>query len=151
MTTATDTNMLKLEMKRTFAASRERVFAAWTDPALVTQWFGCHNSNCTGANIELKVGGAYCIDISHEKMGQCQMVGTVTEIDPPARFAFTFAWTGNEEMEQMPKTLVTIELAEVAGGTELSIIHSEVPVQEMADSFKGGWSESLDKLASILG
>ncbi|WOO41967.1 SRPBCC family protein [Rubellicoccus peritrichatus] len=150
MTTATD-NMLKLEMKRTFAASRERVFAAWTDPALITQWFGCHDSKCSGANIELKVGGSYSVNISHEKMGQCKMAGTITEIDPPAKLAFIFAWTGNEEMEQMPETLVTIDLVEVAGGTELTLTHANVPVQEMADSFKGGWTASLDKLASILG
>ena len=39
MTGQTAEETLSLELRRTFAAPRDKVFAAWTDPAQMGQWF----------------------------------------------------------------------------------------------------------------
>ena len=35
-----ETDKLSLEIKRFIRASRDRVYAAWTDPAQLKKWFG---------------------------------------------------------------------------------------------------------------
>jgi uncharacterized protein YndB with AHSA1/START domain len=54
--TATDQQVL---ITRIFEAPRERVFAAWTDPAQVAAWYGPEHFDTPRENvhIELRVGG----------------------------------------------------------------------------------------------
>lgn len=145
MTTA---NLLKLEMKRTYAVSPQRLFAAWTEPDQITQWFGCNGTQCLSAKIDREVGGDFRIDTISDKHGKICMCGEIRTFEPHSKLAFTFVWSGNEEVESMPPTLVTLNFKEVKGGTELEIVHSEIPCEEMGDSFKHGWAESLEKLQS---
>ncbi len=146
----TTANLLKLELKRTYAVSRERLFAAWTEPDQLVKWFGCHNSKGVSAKVEPQLGGAYHITIDRPDMGQITLCGEIRTIEPPAKLVFTFVWTGNADMESMPPTLVTVNFREVEGGSELELVHSEVPAQELCDGFKEGWTDSFDRLQGFV-
>ena len=52
--------MSVLRLTRVFAAPRERVFAAWTEPELVRTWWAAqHGWSTSAAEIDLRAGGAY--------------------------------------------------------------------------------------------
>ena len=55
MSTASESN--SLQVKRLIRASRERVFAAWTEAAHIPTWFGPANCRVINAQIDLRVGG----------------------------------------------------------------------------------------------
>ena len=46
-----------LEIKRFIKAPRDRVYAAWTDPAQIKQWFGPENVQTRELVADVRVGG----------------------------------------------------------------------------------------------
>jgi uncharacterized protein YndB with AHSA1/START domain len=51
------TEKLALEIKRHIKAPRERVYAAWTDPVQMKQWFGPENVQTRDLIADAWVGG----------------------------------------------------------------------------------------------
>ena len=45
---------------RVIDAPRERVFAAWVDPAQITQWFGPSGFTCDTQECDIRPGGRWC-------------------------------------------------------------------------------------------
>lgn len=48
-----------LRVARSFAAPREKVFRAWTDPEELKKWFGPVGYSTLIAEVDLRVGGKY--------------------------------------------------------------------------------------------
>ena len=73
-----------LTVRRTFAASRDRVFRAWTDPEELKQWWRLDESYTTPmAEMDLRVGGKYRLAMKPPQ-GDARIVGGVfREIHPP--------------------------------------------------------------------
>ena len=75
---------LALRIERTFNAPRERVFAAWTDPALIRQWSAPVGLTVAEGEGEVVAGGRWRVLMVDEKDGKRHhMVGTYLEVDPP--------------------------------------------------------------------
>ena len=53
----------ELRLTRLIKAGRDRVFAAWTDPAILKQWWGPGPITCPEAHIDLREGGTYRIEV----------------------------------------------------------------------------------------
>ena len=49
--------MQDLIITRTFAAPVAKLWQAWTDPALIRQWWGPDNFSCPSAEMDVRVGG----------------------------------------------------------------------------------------------
>lgn len=106
-----------LVLSRTFAAPRERVFRAWTDPAILKKWWAAGPGfTPTVAEVDLRVGGRYRLGMRAPDQGADYIVaGTYREVQRPARLVYTWAWEGTAG----PETLVTVEfhaLPRFAGG-----------------------------------
>jgi len=59
MTQMQPTKDLEIAITRTFRASPERVFAAWTDPAKLARWFGPDGFTTTTHEFDLRPGGTW--------------------------------------------------------------------------------------------
>lgn len=61
MTTGTEAAASEREivLERTFDAPRERVFAAWTDPAHLARWFGPRGFTTTTHEADIREGGVW--------------------------------------------------------------------------------------------
>ena len=71
-----------LVMVRTFEATPERLFAAWTDPAQFMEWFGPHGMKNTHCRFDLRVGGTW--ELTAEGLGTTRAIsGKYLAIDPP--------------------------------------------------------------------
>ena len=138
------TALTSIEIRRRLPATVAEVFRWWTEPDLMATWM-----TPTGeaeASVDLRQGGAIRIVMRGAGM-VIEHVGTIQEIDPPRRLVFTWAspYTG-------PKpSMVTLELEPAGdGGTELRLVHSELP-EEAAPSHGGGWGAMLTRLEGLLG
>jgi uncharacterized protein YndB with AHSA1/START domain len=71
--------------------------------------------------------------------------GTYREIVPGRRLVFTWQspFTGPSP------SVVTVELAERDGQTELTLTHEALPT-DAVESHEGGWGQILDRLAATL-
>ena len=136
---------LKLEIKRIINAPRDRVYAAWTDPAQLKQWFGPENVQTRDLVADARVGGEFRWDLVDSEGEKMAMRGEFRELQPGKKVVFTWRWEDDEVWENHI-SVVTVELSDRDGGTELRLIHEQLPSEQSRDGHNGGWNSALDKL-----
>ena len=136
-----------LRMNRTFAAPREKVFQAWTQPEHLRNWWGMSAGYTAPiVEVDLKVGGHYRLGMQPPDDGNLQVVGGVfQEVSPPEKLVYTWA-IEHEGMEHQERseTLVTIEFRDLGGSTELVLTHEHFPTEEICEQHRIGWTMMLD-------
>lgn len=150
MTWPTSMEDTTLRLSRTFAAPRERVFAAFTDPTMMSQWMASGPFSMTYEPLEPGVGPNTRFTMS-AATGDEQYVYDIiyTEITPPERVVWTSIWvSGFPDQSEM---VVTIEFADTGDGTEVSLTHEHFPAAEVRDHHAEGWTLSLDTLDALTG
>lgn len=135
-----------LQLKRHYPFAREKVFRAWTDPRALKSWFAPDDAyQVPIAEVDLRVGGRYRI-VMEKPDGESHRVGGVyREISPPSRLVFTWAWESTPERE----SLVTVELRDSDGATELVLTHERLFDDETRARHLHGWTGCLERLGRL--
>jgi uncharacterized protein YndB with AHSA1/START domain/predicted enzyme related to lactoylglutathione lyase len=147
LTTPTDRT---LRIERIFAAPRERVWAAMTDPAQVAQWWGRGNP-LTIERLEVRRGGHWRF-VEHTPDGQKHgFEGRFREVTPPRRIAQTFEWDGMPGHVAINET----ELEDLGDGRTRLIVVSLFSSREerdgmMQSGMEGGMNQSYRALDQLL-
>src|SRR6476660_10254353 len=81
-TTVTTPNELEIRVERIFDAPRAHVFSVWTDPALITDWWG---DGTVVEEMDVRPGGRWRFST-----GYGLVEGEFREVEPPARLVQTF-------------------------------------------------------------
>jgi uncharacterized protein YndB with AHSA1/START domain len=139
---------LELIVNRTVNAPRERVFRAWTEAAELDRWFLPDPDYVVKSAVDLRVGGAYSIEL-HKKDGQViGAKGVYREIHRPDRLVFT--WTAiNCGAPTAEDTLVTVEFFEAGDKTQVTLTHQHFPNTDARDRHMRGWDACFNRLQSI--
>jgi uncharacterized protein YndB with AHSA1/START domain len=138
-----------LQLNRVVAAPRERVFAAWTTPDEIKDWFGPETCRVLDAQVDLRVDGEYCFSLSTPQLGEIKVRGQYREVTPPAKLVYTWRWEGNPELTA-GTSLVTVEFISFDTSTEIRLTHEQLPSIESRDHHGHGWSGAFDKLEKYL-
>jgi uncharacterized protein YndB with AHSA1/START domain len=148
-TTVTTPAEREIRVEREFDAPRDRVFAAYTDPALIPEWWGPRGTTTVVDRMEVHDGGGWRF-VMRSAEGETAFRGTYREIVPPERIVQTFEWEG------MPGH-VSVETAtfEDLGGrtkvTTTSLFHTTAERDGMLSSgMESGLSESYERLDEVL-
>jgi uncharacterized protein YndB with AHSA1/START domain len=149
MTTKT-AEKTSLAIKRFINAPRARVYAAWTDPAQMKQWFGPENVQTRDVVADVRVGGKYCWDLTHEDGEKMSAYGEYCELILNKKIVFTWKWDDDEAWENH-NSIVTIELSDLDGGTDLRFVHEQLPSEASRDRHSEGWTSVLKKLEQFVG
>jgi uncharacterized protein YndB with AHSA1/START domain len=136
---------LSLEIKRIIKAPRDRVYAAWTDPAQLRQWFGPEKVQTRELNADARLGGKFRWDLINPEGEEMTCLGEYRELQPGRKIVFTWQWDDDETWENHV-SVVTVELKDIEGGTELRLTHEQLPNEASRDGHTGGWNSALDKL-----
>jgi uncharacterized protein YndB with AHSA1/START domain len=140
---------LSLEIKRLIKAPRDRVYAAWTDPAQLKQWFGPENVQTRDLVADARPGGEFRWDLVNSEGEEMTIRGEYRELQPGKKVVFTWQWEDDEDWESHTST-VTVELTDAAAGTELRLTHEQLPNAKSRDGHTGGWNSVLDKLEKFV-
>ena len=153
----TDKDNRVLTLTREYDAPREVVFKAWTDEALVAQWWGPKGFTTSVSELDARPGGAIGIVMEDaegliEKGSRYPMSGNFKEVVNPERLVFTSSAIMNDK--PIMDNLVTVTFEDVNGKTKLTV-HIEVtrvtPEAEMPlAGMEMGWNQQLDKLTDTL-
>ena len=150
-------------IERDFDAPRALVFAAWTDPKHLGQWWGPehYQSRC---EVDLRPGGAFRIVMLRDGV-EYPMDGVYREIAAPERLVYTTdlsgqpaSWhdavaPGRDRKKPPPAyaATTTVTFADLEGRTRLTVrMRFESAAERDAlvrIGMSGGWSQSFDKLA----
>lgn len=136
-----------LRIERSFAASAEDVFDAWTSPEVMRRWFHCGPGWDTPvAEVDLRVGGAVRIVMRRPDGRTAGARGEYRVIDRPRRLVMT--WT----FDDTPSNLQMIELAfsQSGGTTTVVLINRDISTDERRASQDEGWRLCFDELARLL-
>lgn len=145
---------LSLHLTRILRTTPEQAFNAWTQPALLRQWFGPDGWDCYEASGNPVVGETFTaamrgIPPNRPEAGvvESRVEGTYRELIPYSLIVFSWrgCWRPAEE-----QTIVTLRLTPVEGGTLLELTHAGFLDQEGVDGHSMGWNGSLDKLATFV-
>lgn len=82
----------EIRIERIFNAPRDRVWKAFTDPALIAQWWGRGNKVVV-ERMEPQRGGHWRF-VEHGPEGVHGFEGRYREVTPPERVVQTFEWDG---------------------------------------------------------
>ena len=144
----------EVTLSRLLDAPRELVWAAWTDGKHMAQWWGPHHFTNPVCDIDARVGGGWLIHMKAPDGTIYPMTGTFTEVVKPERLrfkAFAEALDGTKYLES--DTTVTFE--QEGSRTRLTVkasargLHPAAP--QMLGGMEAGWSQSLERLAALVG
>jgi uncharacterized protein YndB with AHSA1/START domain len=138
----------QLRIHRRYPVAAEKVWKAWTDPQALMQWFGPADARGVDiADLDVRPGGQYHIGFFTADGEHNDVKGEYREVVEHRRLQFTWAWKSTPERV----SLVTVELREVEGGTELDFLHERFFDEQAARNHQRGWSGTFQKLDAFLG
>jgi uncharacterized protein YndB with AHSA1/START domain len=150
---ATDIQSYTLTLTRDFNAPREKVFQAWTDPEILSKWFGPRGVTTESARIDLRAGGKYQFTLKLPDGQIATHQGEYREIDPPKKLVFSGILDGQGcegSAGLYAETVITIEFQEVGSATRLTLTHDFLPTEASKESHAFGWNGSFERLAEVL-
>lgn len=143
-----------LVITRVFAAPRELVFAAWTDPKHIAQWWGPHGFTVPHCELDLQPGGAMIIHMRAPDGSLTPMKGLFHEIVPPERLVFSSRAFEDQAGNPQLEVLNTVTFTDLGGHTRLTlearVIKATPQVAEALAGMEQGWLQALDRLADLL-
>ncbi len=151
-TIVTTPSDVELVVTRSFSAPSELVFAAWTEPHHVKRWWGRHGFLTTLCEIDLRVGGAFRIEMRGPDGTIYPVTGTYREITRPSRLVYdeVFGCLGRPDLS----SLVTVTFTEAAAGTDVKV-HTLCMSRAHRDGLlevgvEWGWTETFERLSGYL-
>jgi uncharacterized protein YndB with AHSA1/START domain len=161
MSTFTPDPTRDLVLERTIPVAPERVWAAWTEPELLVQWFTPAPWKTVSCDIDVRPGGR-CITVMESPEGeQYPNAGCYLEVDLCSLLVFTSVMaegfrpvSPTNGAEDLPFT-ARIEIgSDGQGGTHYRAVaihadeHGKQRHEEMG--FEHGWGAALDQLVALM-
>ena len=134
-----------LVIRRTIAAPRAAVYAAWTQADQMRKWAGPGEITAAEVESDPRVGGKYRITMQKPDGERLVVRGVYRDVREPERISYTWAWEEDSPADET-ETLVTVEFHDRDGKTDLVLTHEGFASDESRDGHNGGWNGALDKL-----
>jgi len=139
----------ELVLTRVFKAPRGPVFAAWTEPTQVAQWWGPNGFTNPVCELDVRPGGAVRIHMRGPDGTVYPMTGVYQEIVEPERLVFTSAAL-DESGKPLFDVLNTVAFVEHDGTTKLTVrarvVKSTAGAAPYLAGMEAGWTQSLERL-----
>ncbi len=142
-------------LTRVFDAPRELVYRAWTEPELLSQWWGPKDFTNPVCEVDASPGGRIRIDMTGPDGTVYPMGGELVEVDPLVRLVFTSTAFEDESGKPGLEDHNTVTFEALDGGKTLLTVTAVVTVArpefyEALSGMEEGWNQSLDRLANIV-
>ena len=136
-----------LTFKRRLNAPPAKVYAAWTDPAKIVQWFGRSDARRDSfhADVDARTGGHFRVSFSTADE-YYEVGGVYREVLPNEKLVFSWAWHSTPERESQ----VTVSLKPDGDGTLLTLHHEQLFDSAARNGHERGWTASLEQLANCV-
>jgi len=144
-----------LVITRDIAASPDKLYRCWTEPALIRQWFAPRPWTVTHAETDVRAGGASLVVMAGPDGQEFPNPGVYLEVVPNQRLVVTDAYTRAWEPSAKPFMTLILSFEDIGGGrTRYTALarHWSVADRETHEKmgFHGGWGLCTDQLAALV-
>jgi uncharacterized protein YndB with AHSA1/START domain len=153
-TNAAPTADRELVLTRLIDAPREKLFRAWTDPALVKQWFAPLPYTTPVVELDVRPGGTNRIVMRGPDGAEIPCSGVYLEVVENQRLVFTDAYTSAWVPSEKPFMTVTVTFEPEGDKTRYiaRVRHWTVAAREAHEKmgFHEGWGKCADQLTALV-
>jgi uncharacterized protein YndB with AHSA1/START domain len=140
----------EIRIERVFDAPRDRVFAVYTDPELIPEWWGPRDSPAIVDRMDVRAGGSWRFVMRNADGSESGFRGTYREVTPPERIVQTFEWEGMPGHVSV-ETATFEDLGDRTKVTTTSIFHTPEERDGMlASGMERGLNETYARLDELL-
>ncbi len=146
----------ELVINRIIDAAPEKLYRAWTEPALLKQWFAPKPWTTPGAELYVRPGGGNLITMRSPEGQDMPNPGMYLEVVPNKRLVFTDAYTKNwEPKDGNPFMTVILTFEDMGNGKTnytARVLHwtQEAYDQHVKMGFHQGWGICADQLTALV-
>jgi uncharacterized protein YndB with AHSA1/START domain len=136
-----------VRIERTFVASAEDVFDAWTSPEVMRRWFHvAPDWDTPEAEVDARVGGKVRVVMRRPDGTEFGAQGEYTLIDRPRRLVMT--WTFDEAPSN--EQLIELSFSESDGSTTVLMVNSGISTGERRENQDEGWRGCFGELERVV-
>ena len=141
----------ELTITRDLAASREKVFAAWTDPERAAAWWAPRDFTLLRCEMDVRPGGIWLRSMKSASGRVYVKHGVYRSVVRPEKVSFTYN-TEDDAGTVDSETVVTITLVDLGNDrTRLTLHHTGFDSVPLRDDHGTGWGGAMDRLAAFCG
>ena len=148
------TSNRELVLTRIIAAPPKKLFRAWTEPALLKQWFAPLPYTVSVAETDVRPGGSNFIVMRSPDGKDLPNSGVYLDVVKNERLVFTDAYTKAWEPSGKPFMTVILTFEDEGGKTKYTarVCHWTVADREAHEKmgFHEGWGKCTDQLAELV-
>jgi uncharacterized protein YndB with AHSA1/START domain len=140
----------EIRVEREFDAPRDLVFATYTDPALIPEWYGPRDTTAVVETMDVRTGGSWRFRVRSADGAETAFHGSYREVTPPERIVQTFEWSGMPGHVSV-ETATFEDLGDRTRVTTTSLFHTGDERDGMLGSgMEGGMNETYARLDELL-
>ena len=145
---------------RTFDVPLDRVWRAWSDPELVTRWWGPQGFSSPMCRMDFRVGGTTLVCMRSDQGWELYNTWTYRSIEPMERIEFVQGFADKDGTPMTPAELGLppgipedvrheVRLSPIEDDTtELTVHEFGYPNAEIVEVSRAGMEQCLDKMAA---
>ncbi len=137
-----------IRLHRILAATPDRVYRAFLDPAAMSKWLPPHGFTGTVHQMDAQVGGRYHMSFTnHANQQSHSFGGEYLELVPGEKLRYTAVF----DDPNLPGTMqTTVTLRAVFCGVEMQVVQEGIPAMIPPEACYLGWQQSLTLLAQLV-
>ena len=137
-----------VRLHRVIRTTPEKLYRAFTLPDALAKWLPPYGFTASVHAMDARVGGSFRMSFANFSTGNGHSFGgTYRELVPGERLVYTDRFDDPNLPGEM---VVTVTLAKVSCGTELSVVQDGIPEMIPVEACYLGWQESLVQLARLV-
>ncbi len=144
----------ELVLTRVIDAPPEKVYAAWTQPDLLKQWFAPLPWTVSAVENDVRPGGTTSITMRSPEGEDFPSPGVFLEVVKNERLVFTDAYTKAWEPSEKPFMTAILTFEDLGGKTRYTarVLHWTVADRQEHErmGFHKGWGQCTDQLADLV-
>ena len=150
-----ETESRELTLTRVINASPDKVYQAWTDPALLTQWFTPAPYTTPSAELDVRVGGSNLVVMRGPDGNEFPNRGVYLEVEKNKKLVITDAFVKAWEPSAKPFMVMDLTFEDLGNGKTkytAKVNHWSVEDRQAHErmGFHEGWGKATDQLEALL-
>jgi uncharacterized protein YndB with AHSA1/START domain len=154
----TSTSGKRMTIIRDFAAPRQLVYDAFTDPDQLVKWWGPKGFTTKVTRMDVRPGGTWHYCMQSPEWGDSWGLSTYREVTPPERIVYSDAFSDAEGTvnQDLPVSVNTVTFHEDGGRTTLTIVTDYASKEDLKKVLEMGvvegmasQNERLDELLAV--